>query len=99
MQPSRQGAPDQGRLIDRHLPGLFEYDHRRAWATVRIASGLWLISLCAFVCARGNWLGALLLVPAGILLWAADRLLQSAKRGLSHSEGVFHASTSPLEGR
>lgn len=48
----------------------------RAVAAVRCAVGVWLLGLCAYLAARGEWLGLLFLVPAGAHFYLAYRAVR-----------------------
>ncbi|MGA9857025.1 MAG: hypothetical protein WBQ18_04130 [Solirubrobacteraceae bacterium] len=58
------------------LSGYF-HAHGRTAAVIRCAVGVWLLALCAYLLARGVWLGLLFLVPAGVHFYLAYRAVRN----------------------
>jgi hypothetical protein len=58
---------------------LSAYGHGRGRpvAVLRCAVGIWLVSLCVYLSARGSWLGLLFLVPAAAHFYLAYRAMRS----------------------
>lgn len=54
----------------------FELRHPVMMGWARVAAGVWLVLLAALLCSVGDWWGAALLVPAGLLFWVGRRVLQ-----------------------
>jgi len=48
-------------------------------ARVRIAIGIWLLFVGAFLCGSGLWWGVLFVAPAGLHFYLAYRLQHSAQ--------------------
>ena len=57
----------------------YELRHPVVIAWARFVSGAWLVILAALLCSIGEWWGAALLLPAGLLFWVGRRALQSAR--------------------
>jgi hypothetical protein len=54
--------------------GAYARGHGRAVACVRLAAGIWLLALGAYLCSRGVWWGLLFIAPAALhfhLAWHA----------------------------
>jgi hypothetical protein len=56
----------------------YGYPSARTVVVVRCAVGVWLLALCAYLLARGIWLGLLFLVPAGVHFYLAYRALRAS---------------------
>ena len=51
----------------------YGHSHPRAAARIRLAVGIWLLALTAYLCYRGIWWGLLLLAPAVLHFYLAYR--------------------------
>jgi hypothetical protein len=58
----------------------FDRRHPRRVALLRVAIGIWLLALTAFLCASGRWWGVLLAPFAALHFYLAHRLWRSAPR-------------------
>jgi hypothetical protein len=66
-------------LAMRILIRRFVYRHPKAWASLCLAAGSWLVILGTILCAYGFWWGAGLMAVGALELWIAYRLLRVAK--------------------
>jgi signal transduction histidine kinase len=62
-------------LIMRILVRPFIYRHAKAWGSMYLAVGTWLVILGVILCSVGFWWGAALIAVGALELWIAYRLL------------------------
>ncbi len=62
-------------LIMRILVRPFIYRHPKAWGSMYLAVGTWLVILGVILCSVGFWWGAALIAAGALELWIAYRLL------------------------
>jgi signal transduction histidine kinase len=62
-------------LLMRILVRRYVYRHPRAWGSVCLAAGSWLVILGTILCVYGFWWGAGLIAVGALELWIAYRLL------------------------
>jgi hypothetical protein len=66
-------------LAMRILIRRFVYRHPKAWASLCLAAGSWVVILGTILCVYGFWWGAGLMAVGALELWIAYRLLRVAK--------------------
>ncbi len=66
-------------LVMRILIWRIVYRHPKAWGSVCLAAGLWVVILGTILCAYGFWWGAGLMAVGALETWIAYRLLRIAQ--------------------
>ena len=57
----------------------FIHRHPKAWGSMYLAVGTWLVILGAILCGDGFWWGAALIAVGALELWIAYHLLHSVQ--------------------
>jgi hypothetical protein len=65
--------------IMRILVRPFIYRHPKAWGSIYLAVGSWLVILGAILCGYGYWWGAALIAVGALELWIAYYLVRSVQ--------------------
>jgi len=63
-------------FLAKHLVTPWDYRHPSAFASVRLAAGIWMVVLCALLFSIGDWWAAPLLVIAAALFSATFYVLR-----------------------
>ncbi len=76
--PAGNVVPRQPSIL-RILVRPFIYRHPKAWGSMYLAVGTWLVILGAVLCSAGLWWGAALIAVGALELWIAYHLLRSVQ--------------------
>jgi predicted phage tail protein len=71
-------------LIMKLPAGAVVFRHPKAWGSLCLAVGTWLVFLGAILCGYGFWWGAALIAVAALELWIAFHLLSSGQGIAGH---------------
>jgi hypothetical protein len=66
-------------LIMRLPAGAFVYRHPKAFGSMYLVVGSWLVMLGAILCSFGFWWGAALIALGALELWIANNVLRSVQ--------------------
>ncbi len=66
-------------LIMKLPAGAFVYRHPKAWGSMYLAVGTWLVILGAILCGYSYWWGSALIAVGALELWIAYHLLRSVQ--------------------